>query len=158
MEDKAFFFLRSSSAFLLASSSSLRAFSSCKVWHTEANYSRRDSQLPQQPVSLQGMWSGKCVDENWQLLFPVLALRGWSFLLQTERGRTCSFFLSLEIASNMMLRQGQRCKDTYRKPCLTLLLLLSPDSLLLCSFSSALLLQEEAVVEALSHYCGFTYL
>lgn len=37
--------------------------------------------------------------------------------------------------------------QTYRKPCLTLLLLLSPDSLLLRSFSSALLLQE-AVAEA----------
>lgn len=92
MEDRAFFFLRSSSAFRLASSSSLRAFSSCGVWHTKASYSRGDSQLPQQPVSLQGMWSDKHVDEDRQLLFPALALRGWSFLLWTETGRTCRFF------------------------------------------------------------------
>lgn len=40
-----------------------------------------------------------------------------------------------------MQRQGEGSRDTHREPCLTLLLLLSPDSLLLCSFSSALLLQ-----------------
>lgn len=154
MEDRAFFFFRSSSAFLLASSSSLRAFSSCGVQHTKQVTLGQAPSFPQQSVSVQGMWSEQYTDENWQLLFSALTLREWSFHLWTEAGRTCSSFVSRDLSS-LMQKQGEGSRGTYRKPCLTLLLLLSPDSLLLCSFSSALLLQG---AEALDLHPGFTCL
>lgn len=105
MEDRAFFFFRSSSAFLLASSSSLRAFSSCGVQHTE-QLLQHGLQLPQQPVSVQGMWSEKDTDENWQLLFSALALRARPVHLWTEPGRTCSWSLEMSPV---------RCRDKERE-------------------------------------------
>lgn len=86
------------------------------------------------------MWAEELIEKKEQLLFSALALGEWSLHLWPGAGRTCRFFcLWRSLQFEAKTRRGKQ--RTYRKPCLTLLLLLSPDSLLLCSFSSALLLQ-----------------